>query len=352
MTTQQQLCAIDKLKDFQVKIIAFCGGEPLCRSDVLEIARHAKNKGFYTALVTNATLITQEMVPRIAEFFDLVWVSLDSHIKEEHELMRGKGSFEPAMRAVRWFSQTRPKHLIVNSVVCKLNYKSIPEMRRLLVNELGVDLHRAVAYNPFKPCRDKENHLLESVLDDDSLKFLEEADIQIALGGDELPPLRIDGRDGLLVKNANRRIHCGFASGDILLVSNGDVYPCVMMYKKEFCGGNILRNSLEDIYLHSGTFKACRESTVDAITECTDCAVKYVCAGGCRALAYERYGDLKAYHRDLCPLLKKSAFNSMWSDCQIPLHQVQRSKEAYQRKFESLKADGKIMSQDLLPVNP
>jgi radical SAM protein with 4Fe4S-binding SPASM domain len=345
MTTQQQLEAIDKLRDFKLEIFAFCGGEPLCRRDVFDVAAHAKNKGFFTALVTNGTLITQAMVPIIVDLFDLVWVSLDSHVKEEHELLRGKGSFEPTMRAIRWLCQTRPKRFIVNSVVCKMNYKSMPEMKKLLVNEMGVDEHRGVAYIPVKPIRDKNNQPLESILDNESLKFMEEEGVEISLGGDELPTLSVDQKDGLLIKQANRRIQCGFASGDICMVSNGDIYPCVMMYKKGFCGGNILKNSLEDIYLHSSAMKACRESTVDTIPECADCVVKYVCAGGCRASAYELYGDLKAHPRDLCPMLKRTAIHSMWLDTQIPLPQVQKAKEIYKRKLESLKAAGKISNQ-------
>ena len=178
MTTQQQFDTVDKLSNFKVQLLAFCGGEPLCRKDVFDVAQYAKNKGMYTALVTNGTLVSKEMVPRIVDLFDLVWVSLDSHIKEEHELLRGKGSFEPTMRTLRWFSETRPKQLIVNSVVCKLNYKSMPDMKRLMENELGVTLHRASTYVPVKPIRDKNNNLMESILDDESVKYLEEQGVQ------------------------------------------------------------------------------------------------------------------------------------------------------------------------------
>ncbi len=339
MTTEESTQALDKLWEFGASTVAFCGGEPMRRSDLFEVAKHAKDKGFRTALVTNGTLIGESVAPKIVDLFDLVWISLDSHVKKEHEALRGRGSFDRTMQAIKIIAKHKPKQFVVNSVVCNINARSMPEMHKLLIEEIGIGQHRMGAFLPTKEVvRDKNMNPIRSVLfDDDHRRFLLEAGLKLELGGDELPPLTIDKHDGLIIKNAPRRIQCGFANGDIHMVSNGDIYPCVMMYKEEFLAGNILREDIEEIYRNSDVMKKCREATVDSIPECKGCFVKNVCAGGCRGTAYEMYGDISAYHKDLCPILKENAIDGLWLDTQIPFNKMGQAVDVYKQKLEEFR---------------
>lgn len=346
MTTTETTQALDNLWNFGASTVAFCGGEPMCRSDLFEVAQYSKDKGFRIALVTNGTLITENLAQIVAELFDLVWVSLDSHIKEEHEALRGKGSFDRTMGAVRMLAKHNPKRLVVNSVVCNVNVQSMPETHKFFMEEIGVGQHRMGAFLPSKDVvRDKNDNPIESVLFNDKYhRFIIDAGLKLELGGDELPPLTIDKHNGLIIKQAPRRNQCGFSNGDIHMVSNGDIYPCVMMYKKEFRAGNILDEGIEKIYRDSEVMKKCREATVDSIKECSQCFVKYVCAGGCRGTAYDMYGDIGAYHKDLCPLLKKNAIDSLWLDTQIPFGKMVQATDVYKQKLREL---GKVKDYSL-----
>jgi len=346
MTTAESIHALDKLWDFGVSTVAFCGGEPMRRSDLFEVAKHARDKGFRTALVSNGTLITEDLAKEITELFDLVWISLDSHVKEEHEALRGRGSFDRTMFAVRTLAKHKPRQFVVNSVVCSINVRSMPEMHKLLLEEIGVGQHRMGAFLPTKEVvKDKNGNPITSILfDDEHRKFLLDAGLKLELGGDELPPLTLDKHDGLIIKHAPRRIQCGFANGDIHMVSNGDIYPCVMMYKEEFRAGNILDEDIEKIYRDSDALKKCREATVDSIEECSGCFVKNVCAGGCRGTAYEMYGDIEAYHKDLCPLLKENAIDNLWLDTKIPFNKMEQAVDIYKQKLKEL---GKLYDDNL-----
>ncbi|HUI30354.1 MAG TPA: PqqD family peptide modification chaperone [Candidatus Acidoferrales bacterium] len=348
MTTAETVQALEKLWDFGASAVAFCGGEPMMRPDLFDVARYAKNRGFRIALVTNGTRITENLAPAVAELFDLVWVSLDSHIKEEHEALRGKGSFDRTMRAVRLLANYNPKRLVINSVVCNVNVKSMPETHRLLVEEIGVGQHRMGAFLPSKEVvRDKNNNPINPVIfDDEYNKFLVAASLRLELSGDEFPPLAVDEHNGLIVKHAPRKNQCGAANGDIHMVSNGDIYPCTMMYKKEFRAGNILEEDIRKIYRESAVMKKCRETTVDSIKQCGKCFVKYVCAGGCRGAAYNMYGDIKAYHKDMCPLLKKSAIDSLWADTQIPFNKMEQAAKAYEEKRKDIKKENDYTLSD------
>ena len=81
--------AFKNLKLAGVKLIKLTGGEALMRRNIKEIIECAKSFGFYVAMDSNATLITDEM----AEFLASKLVYLESTIdgrQETHNKVRGK----------------------------------------------------------------------------------------------------------------------------------------------------------------------------------------------------------------------------------------------------------------------
>src|SRR5690242_1844948 len=78
LSTAEAFKVMDDLKAARVPVLILSGGEPLLRPDIFEIAARAKAKGFYTALSTNGTLITEANIEAIAAIdFDYVGISLD-----------------------------------------------------------------------------------------------------------------------------------------------------------------------------------------------------------------------------------------------------------------------------------
>ena len=55
--TSEVFSVMDDLKAFRVPVLILSGGEPLLRPDLFDIARRAKEMGFYVGLSTNGTLI-------------------------------------------------------------------------------------------------------------------------------------------------------------------------------------------------------------------------------------------------------------------------------------------------------
>ena len=56
---------MDDLKRFHVPVLILSGGEPLLRPDIFEVAKRAKQMGFYVGLSSNGTLITEENIEQI-----------------------------------------------------------------------------------------------------------------------------------------------------------------------------------------------------------------------------------------------------------------------------------------------
>lgn len=81
--------------------VTFYGGEPLANKKYLDIVRYVLGKKLKFCLITNGALINEKNVCDLKGVTKVV-VSLDSHIKETHDTLRGiSGTFEKTTNAMR-----------------------------------------------------------------------------------------------------------------------------------------------------------------------------------------------------------------------------------------------------------
>jgi len=101
LSTPEIYTVMDDLKQFKVPVLILSGGEPLLHPDIFDISRHAKEMGFYLALSSNGTLITEQNIKQIAEInYQYVGVSLDG-IGQTHDKFRQKqGSFADSVKGI------------------------------------------------------------------------------------------------------------------------------------------------------------------------------------------------------------------------------------------------------------
>ncbi len=94
LTTPEIYTVMDELKDFKVPVLILSGGEPLLHPDIFDISRRAKTMGFYVALSSNGTLITQQNISQIVEInYQYVGVSLDGIGATHGKFRQKQGSF-------------------------------------------------------------------------------------------------------------------------------------------------------------------------------------------------------------------------------------------------------------------
>jgi mycofactocin biosynthetic radical S-adenosylmethionine protein MftC len=89
-----------------------------------------------------------------------------------------------------------------------------------------------------------------------------------------------------IIKEDRREIGlniCGAARMTCSVLPDGSVYPCAFLCDEQFRGGNILHESLNEIWRHSAAFNAIRAIRVEACESCTRFSL---CHGGCPAVAY------------------------------------------------------------------
>ncbi|MBL7197059.1 MAG: radical SAM protein [Candidatus Omnitrophica bacterium] len=121
LNTQQVKLIIDKLSRCGTKAIAFSGGEPLLREDIKEILNYCFQKGIYTKLTTNGSLV-QEKKEAIKNV-NIVKLSFDGP-PQIHDFNRQGGSYQQVIKAAE-FLKTHNVKVGFNCVMSKLNIEHL-----------------------------------------------------------------------------------------------------------------------------------------------------------------------------------------------------------------------------------
>lgn len=89
---------IDEIKGRHCEISLNAQGEPLLHKDIIEMVRYCKRNGVFVSVLTNATLLTEEISKELVlSRLDRIVFSFDSIKKAEYEAIRVNGSFDPTL---------------------------------------------------------------------------------------------------------------------------------------------------------------------------------------------------------------------------------------------------------------
>lgn len=307
LTTEQAKHAIDIFDRAGVTILAFSGGEPLVRPDILELTNYAYDKGMYVAVATNGTLITKEKAKEMKEAgVQFLQISLDGADAKTHDAFRGiNGAFDKTVRGIK--NAVAEKFFVeISTTVTKYNYKQIPDIIKL-GEEIGANWF--MAYNFIPTGRGKE--IVEVDLSpeerEEVLKILwnelrSGRKISVLSTAPQFARVSLQQEEGekeVIVpthfynpKLAGQLIDlaefiggCGAGRFYMAMKANGDLQPCVFLPLKL---GNILEDDFEDIWINNKILHELRDK--DLLKGCNECDYRYYC-GGCRARAYAYTGD-------------------------------------------------------------
>ncbi len=289
-------CAfVDELLAFSNPIIfTFTGGEPLLIPYLFDLATYINKKSSSCILLTNGTNIdSKDNAKRIAECFELVKVSLDSHRPETCSELRGRGTLDKVEAAIELLDEAEVNYTVV-ATVCRLNKGE--------VDEFAQHFNNRVSFQPLYRMGSAER------------------DSELFISGDEYYEALT--RTGLFkyLSNYHRNIHgyrgnpskrCAMATEELSVGPNGDLYPCHMLHYPELKVGNVNSGeSIEDVYRKSEVLGGLRKLSVDTIPQCTDCCVRNFCAGGCRA-RLDFYGDGLKGDDSFCSFEKKLILDAL-----------------------------------------
>lgn len=138
LSTEEVFGVMDDLKRFRVPVLILSGGEPLLRPDIYDVARRAKEMGFYVGLSTNGTLIDESNIGQIAAIgFDYVGVSLDGIAATHDKFRRMDGAFDKSMHGIR-LCKARGIKVGIRFTLTQDNAHDLPALLQLMEDE-GLD---------------------------------------------------------------------------------------------------------------------------------------------------------------------------------------------------------------------
>ena len=138
LSAEEVFGVMDDLKRFRVPVLILSGGEPLLRPDIYDVARRAKEMGFYVGLSTNGTLIDESNISQIAAIgFDYVGVSLDGIAVTHDKFRRLDGAFDKSMHGIR-LCKARGIKVGIRFTLTQDNAHDLPALLQLMEDE-GLD---------------------------------------------------------------------------------------------------------------------------------------------------------------------------------------------------------------------
>ncbi len=271
---------LKNLRAFGINHVSFSGGEVTMRSDLLDLINCAYEAGLKIDILTNGVSWTAEMIDEVAPKVNAVQISVDGFSEEENSKVRGKGSFDKALRTLDSFLR--------KGVTCRIAITPFPS------DDLPT---KGASYVNFaRGLRDKYSDLplrvvfTTGIMDGRDLHLTDEArqdyhELMMSmtsyyLGEDAMDyPFILSARKHLIMDN------CGY--GSLYISANGDVKMCNKAYVKPIA--NLRDISMEE--LSDLSRQARRSSNINNIEPCRTCPIKYVCGGGCRVDEFPELRD-------------------------------------------------------------
>lgn len=284
------------------------GGEPFVRFDaLLDLVDRAAELFAPPVLVsTNGTLVRAEHARALVRRNVEVQVSLDSSEPDEHDAVRGRGSFEKARVGVQRLVAAGVPTLL-SMVYTARSWRRI-EPYLEMARRLGV---REARFIPLRLVGQGTDHRAQ--LPDQAVVFEHLLDVL-----HRRPELRsLLGRDyfSILIKQCARstsRASCGVGEQVLFIDADGSLYPCPNHVAPALRVGSVLTGDLAGTLESSPVLQQIRRQyRVEQYRQCSDCPFRRWCAGDCRGEAMAAGHSCRAPSLH-CDELKQIHLRALW----------------------------------------
>ena len=272
------------------------GGEPLLRSDLLDLLREAREYNLNVFLVTNGHLITSEVAYVLAKNEIHVSVSLDGAHPSPHDHLRGKGSFKKTLEGLAYLAKEDISyHLLVTIFTWNIRELKALIERAQTLKAASVVVNRPIALG--RGARIKDAYLTPP-----EYKTLM---AQIASLKNQELPVSVDENLYPLYSLIDHQFKGKCPAGRTLccVTPGGYIKPCPGL--PQLTGESILHEDIGHLWRTSSVFSRLRELSTDIVV-CKDCQFFSTCHGGCRAAAMAAQNSLTAPDPDcwICEEIK------------------------------------------------
>jgi len=277
LSTDEAIALIDDFAAMQVFYVNVGGGEPTIRRDFFELLDHAVARRVGVKFSTNGTRIDRARARRLAamDYVD-VQVSIDGANAAVNDAVRGAGSFDAAIAAMRQLADAGFGRFKVSVVVTRANAAQLDELAaiadtfdaQLRLTRLRPSGRGVETWDELRPTAAQNRDLYHWLLDHPD-----------TLTGDSFFHLSALGEplDGLNLCGAGRVV--------CLVDPVGDVYACPFAIHDQFYAGSVrAEGGFATVWRDAPLFTELRAPT--SAGACASCGSWDACRGGCMAAKF------------------------------------------------------------------
>jgi len=304
----------EELKRCSVTEVCLAGGEPFIREDLSEIVRGIVRNRMRFNILSNGTLITDEMAAFLASTgrCNYVQVSLDGSIPITHESFRGKGTFYKAIEGIRTLQRNKVT-ATVRVTIHRQNVRDLENIARFLLEDIGLSSFSTNSAGYMGLCQ-KNTEQVQLTTAERQLAMNTLLKLDRKYGGRisaqagplaegrmwrEMEKARQEGRPSLPDRGFLTGCGCPFTK--IAVRTDGVIVPCNMLSHIEL--GRINQDDLQDIWQNHAELRRVRERRLKPLSDfefCRGCPYLGYCTGNCPALAYALLGVVDHPSPDAC----------------------------------------------------
>ncbi len=280
LKTKECFGLCEDLAELGCEDVSLMGGEPFLRNDWFSVAQCIKDLGMNLNFVSNGTILDRyinkvcQLKPKV------VGISIDG-IKETHDSIRGKGTFEKAINSIDLL-RDRGIQTTVITTVSKLNFKDLPKLKDLFLKKnVNWQIQIAMPFGNFQ----KELMLSK---EDFYATALFIAKQRINNPFEDLPVIGAHcyGYYSKILPGC-KWDGCSAGRTAIGITSDGGIVGCLSMGNNRFIEGNIREKSLKEIWENLNNFSYNRKFDASKLgPNCENCKYGTKCQGGCNANSF------------------------------------------------------------------
>ena len=273
---------LKKLRTMGVYELVLTGGEIFCRKDVFEIIEFARKLGFLITILSNASLLNDEMVNKLINLNIYEYDCTIFSLKEEvHDMF------------------TQVEGSLVNTLT---------NIKKLKKGKIKVKVKHVIT----KYAMNEVENIKQFCLENDYI-YLGTIDIYAKNNGDRTPYdycVEIDEIENIIksidmfqgysyIDDSDESYICKSTRWSIFIASNGDIYPCGNFKKKL---GNVLVDDIEIVWNENKILKEIQNAKFKN-TKCKGCSLINRCFR-CSGILYNEMHDYKAISEKSCQIAK------------------------------------------------
>ena len=267
---------VAQLRQLNTFHITLTGGEPLTHPNIVEIARIIKSQNIHLAIMTNATLLTRELLSNLQPYVDKFVITCYGMSPKTYEsVTRVKGSYTAYVKAIKMLEEN------------KLNYKQRAFLLKENVCDAGLFAREKMLMDS-NVCIDKNNNYAENsrISLDDQYRLFEKE-----IHSKTQTPHDID-----FFEKSNHVV-CNACQDSLFINCKGDIEPCVNFGYKL---GDVYNGSIVDTWNGNARYELIEKLKLKYFIKCRSCNKLIYNTGICAADCLYETGDMHTPSEQCC----------------------------------------------------